>query len=266
MTDVLNVQRDGHVEIWTINLPESRNPISGDDVIDAFVGRVDHVNADLDVRAVVLTGAGSAFSAGGDVKAMRDKSGLFGGPPHSQRTGYLTGIQRIPLAMQRCEVPIVAAVNGPAVGAGCDLALMCDIRIASSKAFFAESFVTLGLIPGDGGAWFLPRVVGYPRAAEMILTGDRIDATKAEAWGLVSQVVPEHSLLDEAMRVARRIAAHPPLTVRMSKRLLREAHQGRLETTLELSAALQAISQHTDDHSEAIAAFFEKRPGRYVGG
>ena len=120
--------------------------------MEAIVENVDRVNLDHDVRAVVLTGAGSAFSAGGNVKDMVDRAGMFGGSPYELRDGYRNGIQRIPLALYHCQVPVIAAVNGPAVGAGCDLTMMCNMRIASTRAWFAESFVNLGIIPGDGGA------------------------------------------------------------------------------------------------------------------
>ncbi|MEV4463851.1 crotonase/enoyl-CoA hydratase family protein [Micromonospora echinofusca] len=265
MDDPVLVERDGHVETWTINLPEARNPISGDDVIDALVARVDAVNADRTVRAVVLTGAGSAFSAGGNVKDMAERVGLFGGAPHELRDGYRRGIQRIPRAMYACDVPLIAAVNGAAVGAGCDLALMCDLRIASERAFFAESFVKLGIIPGDGGAWLLPRAVGAARAAEMALTGDRVDAATALEWGLVSRVVPHGELLTEARRLADRVAANPPHAVRMAKKLLREAQHQSLDSILELSAAMQALAHQTRDHEEAVRAFLDRRDPHFTG-
>ncbi|MDT0529231.1 crotonase/enoyl-CoA hydratase family protein [Micromonospora sp. DSM 115977] len=265
MDDPVLVERDGPVETWTINLPETRNPISGDDVIDALVARVDAVNADRAVRAVILTGAGSAFSAGGNVKDMADRVGLFGGAPHELRDGYRRGIQRIPRAMYACDVPLIAAVNGAAVGAGCDLALMCDLRIASERAFFAESFVKLGIIPGDGGAWLLPRAVGAARAAEMTLTGDRVDAATALEWGLVSRVVPHEELLAEARRLADRVAANPPHAVRMAKKLLREAQHQSLDSVLELSAAMQALAHQTRDHDEAVRAFLDRREPHFTG-
>ncbi|MER7416072.1 crotonase/enoyl-CoA hydratase family protein [Micromonospora peucetia] len=265
MDDPVLVERDGHVETWTVNLPEARNPISGDDVIDALVARVDAVNADRSVRAVILTGAGSAFSAGGNVKDMADRVGLFGGAPHELRDGYRRGIQRIPRAMYACDVPLIAAVNGAAVGAGCDLALMCDLRIASERAFFAESFVKLGIIPGDGGAWLLPRAVGAARAAEMALTGDRVDAATALEWGLVSRVVPHGELLAEARRLADRVAANPPHAVRMAKKLLREAQHQSLDSILELSAAMQALAHQTRDHDEAVRAFLDRRDPHFTG-
>lgn len=261
----LLVERADHIETWTLNLPDSRNPISDPAIIDALCDRVAAVNADHDVRAVILTGAGPAFSAGGNVNDMIDQKGMFGGSPYELRDGYRGGIQRIPRALYHCEVPVVAAVNGPAVGAGCDLAMLCDLRVASTTAWFAESFVQLGIIPGDGGAWLLTRAVGPARAAEMALTGDRVTAEQAAAWGLVNEVAEPEALLEAARVLAARVAKNPPHAVRMTKRLLRESQHQSLESLLELSAAMQALAHHTVDHREALAAFGEKRAGEYTG-
>lgn len=261
----LLVDRADHIETWTLNLPDSRNPISDPAIVEALCEQVAVVNADHDVRAVILTGAGSAFSAGGNVKDMVDRAGMFGGTPYELRDGYRGGIQRIPRALYHCEVPVVAAVNGPAVGAGCDLSLMCDLRLASTKGWFAESFVQLGIIPGDGGAWLLTKAIGPARAAEMALTGDRVKADQALDWGLVNQVVEPEDLMDAARALAARVAKNPPHAVRMAKRLLRESQHQSLESLLELSAAMQALAHHTEDHREALAAFGEKRPGHYSG-
>ncbi|AVZ38538.1 MULTISPECIES: crotonase/enoyl-CoA hydratase family protein [unclassified Dietzia] len=261
----LVVERTDHIETWTLNLPETRNAISDPAIVDALCARVAEVNADHDVRAVVLTGAGSAFSAGGNVKDMVDRAGMFGGSPYELRDGYRTGIQRIPRALYHCEVPVIAAVNGPAVGAGCDLAVMCDLRVASTSAWFAESFVQLGIIPGDGGAWLLTKAIGPARAAEMALTGDRVTAEQAAAWGLVNEVVEPEDLLPAARALAGRVAKNPPHAVRMAKRLLRESQHQSLESLLELSAAMQALAHHTADHREALTAFGEKRAGEYEG-
>ncbi|WP_024793642.1 crotonase/enoyl-CoA hydratase family protein [Tomitella biformata] len=264
-SDVVLASRDGHVMTWTINLPETRNPISGDDVVERLVQLVDEANADHETRVVILTGAGSAFSAGGNVKDMADRKGMFGGAPYQLREGYRRGIQRLPKALYHCEVPIIAAVNGPAVGAGCDLAMMCDMRVASTNAFFAESFVKLGIIPGDGGAWLLPRIIGASRAAEMSFTGDRVDAATALDWGMVSRVVEPEALLATARELADRVAVNPPHALRMTKKLLREGQRQDLDSILELSAAMQALSHHTADHTEALAAFLERRPGQFTG-
>ncbi|MBW8269180.1 crotonase/enoyl-CoA hydratase family protein [Caldovatus aquaticus] len=258
--------REGeHLAVITLNRPESRNPLDLD-TQDALIAAVARLEAEPGIRVAILTGAGSAFSSGGNVRRM---SAAASGPaertPAEARRYYRHGIQRIPLALERCEVPIIAAVNGPAVGAGLDLACMCDIRIAARSARFAESFVKLGIIPGDGGAFLLPRVVGFARAAEMALTGDALSAEEALACGLVSRVVPDAELMDAARALAARIAANPPQAVRMTRRLLRLAWNGSLETVLELSANMQAVAHTTADHKEAMAALREKRQPVFRG-
>ncbi len=154
MKTSLDISGSGRTQVWTINQPDVGNAITGKDFIAAFEAAVDEANADTAVRALILTGAGKIFSGGGNVKEMADRTGMFGLEALDQRHAYIDGIQRIPRALGRLEVPLIAAVNGAAIGAGCDLAMMCDIRIASERASFAESFVQLGLIPGDGGTWF----------------------------------------------------------------------------------------------------------------
>lgn len=255
--------RHGHVLVLTMSSPDTRNALTGDDQFDAFVEVCERVNQDLSIRVVVLTGEGSAFCAGGNVKDMRDRTGLFSGDPADQAESYRRGIQRIPRAIHALNVPIIAAVNGPAVGAGCDLATMCDIRIASEKAMFAESFVKLGIIPGDGGAWFLPRAVGASNAAKMAFTGNAVKAAEALTMGLVSDVVAPEALLDTALELAQQIAANPPHAVRLTKQLLRASEASSLNELLEKSAAYQALCHAEPDHLEAVNAFFEKRPGSY---
>ncbi|MFV0495530.1 crotonase/enoyl-CoA hydratase family protein [Mycobacterium sp.] len=253
MDNPLSITADGPVRVWTINLPQVGNAITGKDVITAFESAVDETNADTAIRAVILTGAGKIFSAGGNVKEMADRAGMFGLDALDQRYAYIDGIQRIPRALGHLEVPLIAAVNGAAIGAGCDLAMMCDIRIASEQASFAESFVQLGLIPGDGGTWFLQRIIGYERAAEMTLTGDRVDSATALAWGLVSRVVPHDELLPTARELAERIAKNPSHALRMAKRLLRESRTGSLESTLAMAAAMQPLAHHDPEHQQRIA-------------
>lgn len=257
---VLFEQRDAIVTL-TLNAPEARNALTSQAQWDAVVAACERVQADPAVKVVIVTGAGSAFCAGGNVKDFRDKRGLAAGSGMEIRDNYRRGIQRIPLAFHRLDVPTIAAVNGPAIGAGCDLACMADIRIASEKASFAESFVKLGLIPGDGGAWLLQRVVGYARAAEMSFTGELVGAQAALAMGLVSRVVPHETLLAEATALAERIAANPGQALRMTKRLMREAQTSRLDSILELSAAYQALTHGSAEHEGAVAAFLERRKG-----
>ncbi|OZD73541.1 enoyl-CoA hydratase [Rhodococcus sp. 14-2470-1b] len=265
MTEPLLIERRGDVVVWTLNNPESRNPISEIETVAAIEDAVSEANRDPSVRVAILTGAGSAFSSGGNVKHMRDKQGMFGGSPAELRQGYRHGIQRIPKALYHCEIPTIAAVNGAAIGAGCDLALMCDLRVASTTAKFAESFVKVGIIPGDGGAWLLPRAIGMARASEMAFTGEAIDAATALEWGLVSQVVEPGDLLDAAHTLADRVAANPPQVLRMTKKLLREGQHQSLESLLELSAAYQAIAHTTADHEEAVDAMLSRRDPKFSG-
>lgn len=252
------------VELWSLNLPEQRNPITDEPMINSLIGNIDRIKDDETVKCVVLTGEGKAFSAGGNIKKMADKSGMFGGNLEEISQGYRDGVQRIPLAMRSVDVPFIAAVNGPAVGAGMDLTTMCDMRVASERAWFAESFVQLGLIAGDGGAWFLPRLIGSARAAEMALTGDRVDAVTAERWGLVNYVVPAEELIERALELADRIAANPVYSVRATKQLLLDSECHTLESMLEECASLQANAHFQTDHHEAVAAMLEKRSPRFT--
>ncbi|MBX6375597.1 MAG: crotonase/enoyl-CoA hydratase family protein [Acetobacteraceae bacterium] len=262
----LRIERDEHVVTLTLNRPDKRNAISTREECEELVAACQRIQYDDSVRAVIVTGAGTAFCAGGDLKGMKARTGITSGNTGAEmRESYRRGIQRIPLALYELDVPTIAAVNGPAIGAGLDLACMCDIRIASERASFAESFVRVGIVPGDGGAYLLQRVVGLSRAMEMSFTGDTIDAQAALACGLVSRVVPEGELLPAARALAAKIAANPPQAVRMTKRLMREAQHARLSTLLELSAAFQALAHGTRDHEEAVDALLEKRKPRFEG-
>jgi enoyl-CoA hydratase/carnithine racemase len=266
VSDLLIQERDGHILTITLNLPEKRNPISDNAMVDALCDAFEAADQNVDVRCVILTGAGSAFSSGGDLKMMRvGTGGLRSGNPVETRRNYKYGIQRLPLMFQALEVPVVAAVNGPAIGAGCDLACMCDVRVAGQSAKFAESFVKLGIIPGDGGAWLLPRIIGFSRAVELSLTGEMVDADEALRIGLVSHVVPDADLMIRAHEVATKIAANPPHAVRMTKRLLREGQTADLKNILEMSAAMQALAHATKDNDEAIEAFIGKRVPVFKG-
>lgn len=265
MSDSVLYEQDGAIVTLTLNRPERRNPISEREVVDAIVSAIDRLNADASVRVAILTGAGSAFSSGGDLRAMAAETESRARQPVKTPSYYKHGIQRIPLAFERLDVPIIAAVNGPAIGAGLDLACMCDIRIAGQSARFAESFVKVGLIAGDGGAWLLPRAVGFSKACEMAFTGDTIDAAEALACGLVSRVVPDGELLTAARGLAERIAANPAASLRMTKRLLIEGRQTRMDTLLEMAASMQALAHSTADHREAVTAFLEKRKPKFSG-
>ena len=260
MSGFLIYEEQNGIVTLTMNRPEERNALSEEHQMLEFVDVCGRLKRDTSVKVVILTGAGTAFSAGGNIKHMRDKKGFSAGSPIQIRDAYRNGIQQIPLALYELDIPTIAAVNGPAIGAGMDLSCMCDIRIASDRAKFASSFVKLGIVPADGGAWLLSRTVGPAKALELMLTGDTIDAATALAINLVTQVVPHETLMQAALEFASRIAAHPPLTLRMSKRLLRESQHVSLATSLEIAAAYQALAHYTKDHDEAVLAFIEKRP------
>jgi len=262
MTPFLKIQRDGAIQILTMSQPETRNALTGNTAVDELVAACSAIRLDTSIRVVVLTAEGPVFSSGGNVKDMLrfQNQKLL---PETIREEYRNGIQRLPRALYNLDVPVICAINGPAIGAGLDLTCMCDIRIASEKATFAESFVKVGIVPGDGGAWLLPRAVGMSKAAEMAFTGDSLSAQEALACGLVSRVVPPEKLMEEALNLANKIAANPGGVLRMTKRLLREGERSTLDSLLEISAGYQAIAHMTPDHHEAVNAFIEKRPPKF---
>lgn len=259
MSDFLLYERDGAIVTLTLNAPETRNVITGNDAVQAFVSACARINTDESVRVVILTGAGTTFSAGGDLKNMQQ---LFDRPQAELRDWYRNGIQRLVMALYNVEVPVIAAVNGPAMGAGCDLATLCDVRIASEKARFAESFIKVGLIPGDGGAWLLQRVVGKSMAAELSFTGRAIDAAEALRIGLVSRVVSPGQLLPAARELAAEMAQNSGQVLRLTKRLLRSGERVDFAHLLELSAAAQAGLHGSAAHQDAVNAFIAKRKPR----
>jgi enoyl-CoA hydratase/carnithine racemase len=253
----LRVEQRDRIVILTMDHPQTRNALTGSTAIEELIAACERIDADSSVSVAILTGAGPAFSAGGNIKAMAAQ--LAAPTPAEQvRNNYRTGIQRMTKAVYGVAVPLIAAINGPAIGAGCDLACMCDIRIAADCASFAESFVRLGLVPGDGGSWLLPRAIGRSRAAELTFTGDAIDASTAQEWGLVSQVTPANSLMEAALALAERIARNDGATLRAAKLLLRASEHGRLESVLELSAALQAIAHQSAAHRDSLQALQKK--------
>ncbi|WP_150294074.1 crotonase/enoyl-CoA hydratase family protein [Sphingobium estronivorans] len=259
MDPFLLVERDGPVVLARLNRPDERNAISKVSDSEEIVDFCARMARDPSVRAIVLTGAGKAFCAGGNVKDMQERTALFGGTPYEIRNNYRTSVQMIGPAISELEVPVIAAINGPAIGLGLDIACMCDIRIMADTAVVAESYVKLGIIPGGGGGWLLPRLIGPQRASLMTLTGDAVDAATALEYGLVAEVVPGAGLLDRALELARRIAANPGHATRMAKRLMREGAHMKLPSLLELAAAYQALAHQTEDHHGAVAAFLDKR-------
>ena len=256
---------DQRVAVLTFQRDDVRNALTGTALIEDIVQTVNWVNGNDDVSVLVITGAGSAFSSGGNVKEMKDQSGTFGGSPAEIQNKYRRGIQQIPLALAKAEVPVIAAVNGAAIGAGFDLVNMCDMRIASTRAQVGETFINLGITPGDGGAWFMQRLIGYQRAAELTFTGRVVKAAEALEYGVFLEVVEPEALMPRALELARQIAAKPPVTLRLTKRMMKLAQRSDLPDFLDLCAVFQALAHHTSDQMEAVNAFLEKREPHYKG-
>ena len=262
ITPFLDVSRDEAVVTVVLNRPAEHNALTDPGQMKEFGDFCAAMRADHSVRAIIITGAGASFCAGGNVKHMQGRTGMFEGSPYTLRNGYRDGIQRIPLALYELEIPVIAAINGAAIGAGLDLACMCDIRLGCDTAKFAESFVRLGIVPGDGGAWLLPRIIGMPRASLMAFTGDTIDSAQALAWGMITERLAAAELMPAARALAKRIAANPGPAMRLTKRLLREGQHMRLDSLLEMSAAFQALAHHTEEHGAAVDAFMELQAAR----
>lgn len=260
--EALSYVRDGHVLTVTLNRPERRNALNRRayaEIENAFR----HASDDPEVRAVVLTGADPAFCAGEDMKEMMTGAGRL------TTLASLSTVRPRPtaaaMAVLECEKPVIAAINGPAMGWGLELALYADIRIASDRASFGMVFVRRGLVTDVGGTWRLPRLVGPQKAAELLFTGDTIDAAEAARIGLVLRTVPHAALLDDAQALAARIAANPPLAVRTIKEGLRRAQTASLQEHGEWTSRALGLLFQTEDHKEGLASFLEKRAPLFKG-
>lgn len=252
-------------QLWiTLDNPEQSNAISPE-MVDSLTRVLKSADQNSEIRVIIITGSGTAFCSGGDVKAMRDQTGMFAGPSNELRERYMHGIQQIPKYMEDLSKPVIAMVNGAAIGAGCDLAMMCDLRVGTSKTKFGETFVKLGLVPGDGGSFFLQRVIGYSKAMQMSLTGDLVGGAEALNWGLLNILVDENLLVDETKKLATRIATNAPIAVQMTKRLLKSAYMNDMLTILDLAASYQGITQRTTDHKKALEAITTKTSPQFQG-
>jgi len=256
--------REGATLLLTLDRPDARNAYS-EAMVDSLVRALEAAERDDDVRCVIITGAGAAFSAGGDLKRMAQHEGMFAGGPAELRRRYIDGIQQIPRRFALTEKPVIAAINGPAIGAGLDLACMCDLRIAARGAQLGSTFVKVGLVPGDGGAYLLSRTVGFSRALELMLTGRLVDTDEAQRIGLVHRVVEPAELLPAARALAEQLAALPPLALRLTKRAAYRSFETDLEQALELAATYQGVVQNTADHHEAVQAMLERRAPKFTG-
>jgi 2-(1,2-epoxy-1,2-dihydrophenyl)acetyl-CoA isomerase len=254
---VLRSTADGVLTL-TLNRPDALNSFNVE-MKEGLLAALKDAARDRDVRVVVLTAAGRAFSAGQDLKERQASAAADLG------TELRSRYNPIILAIRRLEKPIIGAISGVAAGAGLSVALACDIRICADNASFIEVFGRVGLVPDTGSTWFLPRLIGYARAAEMIFTTDAVDAQAAERIGLVNRVVPAESLMDEANSLAAKLAGSAPLAMGLAKRALNRALESDLETALEYEAQLQSVAGRSSDHAEGVAAFAEKRPARFTG-
>jgi enoyl-CoA hydratase/carnithine racemase len=259
MADLEYSHEDGVATIL-LNRPERKNAFTGE-MIDAWAAALRSAATDADVRVIVLRGTGGAFCSGVDLDTVGDQ----GTDPLKWKNFLHDRVQQVPRAVAALDKPLIASIGGPAVGAGMDMALMCDLRWASESATFCESYLRVGMVPGAGGSWFLPRVVGMAKAMELFLTADFVDAGEALRIGLVNRVVPDDELVDETYALARRIAAGPPITTRLLKRMLHQSAQSDLETALELASSHMGVARSTDDAAESLAAFRERRDPVYRG-
>lgn len=258
MYKTLIYEKKDNIGLLTINRPDKMNAISNE-LTSELRSLLDELEKDNDLRAVVITGAGDkAFVAGADIKELVDRDARLGRQVSSERQKIFSRIENLP-------VPVIAAVNGYALGGGLEIALACNIRICSEKAQFGAPEVKLGIIPGDGGTQRLPRLVGLGRAMEMILTGDFIDAQEAYRIGLVNAVVPPEELMDKAMELAKKIASRPPLAVRYAKEAVNRSQEGDTASGFALESYLHALTCTTEDKKEGVAAFLEKRKGKFKG-
>jgi enoyl-CoA hydratase/carnithine racemase len=264
MTDAILSLND-RVATLSLNRDDVRNELTGTQLVTDICNTVNWVNTTQEVLALIITGAGSAFCAGGNIKDIRDKKGMFDGNSALISDNYRHSIQRMSLAMHGVEVPVIAAVNGPGIGAGFDLACMCDFRLGTPATRFGETFINLGLIPGDGGAWFLQRLVGYQRAAELSFSGRIINAEEALQLGLLLEIVEPEQLLERAGAMAAEFAAKPPQALRITKRLMKAAQRLELGDLLDLSASYQANCHSTQDHQRAMDAMLDKTGAVYEG-
>lgn len=254
----LIVKKEEEIATIILNRPKALNAINLE-VAEELEAAIKNLENDGNIKVVVLTGAGRAFCSGGDLKAIpTGKEARVG-------RDFLKKMHKWVISLKNLNKPVIAAVNGLAVGAGCNLALLADVIIASEKAKFSESFVKVGAIPDLGGMYLLPRYVGLAKAKELIFTGDVIDAREAEKIGLINKVVPHEKLEDAVKDLAQKLAKAPPMVLAMAKAIIHRGLNADFDTVLELEACAQGICFESKDHREGVRAFLEKRKPRFEG-
>jgi len=263
--EILYDVQDGVATI-ALNRPERLNAFTRV-MLDEWTRAIEAAREDEAVRAVVLTGQGRGFCAGMDVgQEVAGKGVLLGdSAPAGLRNSLRYSVHQVPRALQLLDKPYIAAVNGAAVGAGMDMASMADIRFAAETARFGMAYVKMGIVPGDGGAYFLPRLVGLQKALELIWTGDLFDAAEALRIGYVLRIYPVESLLRETQSFARRLAEGPAVAIQLAKRLVYRSLDVGLDQALDLAQSAMVIAQSTEDAQEGPAAFVARRPPRFQG-
>ena len=258
----VKIRHEEGVTTVTLARPETRNVLTDEDMLEELLDAIDEAESAPETSVLVLDAEGPAFSGGGNVKQMAARSGIFAGNAAQVTEAYRGSIQQLTRFMATTDLVTIAAVNGPAIGAGFDLVLGCDLRIGSPKALFAHTFIEMGIVPGDGGVWLLPRVVGWQRAAEMAFTARTLDAEEAVRLDVLLEVVPEDELPIRVKSLARTIASKPKPALVLAKRLLRQARSMDLDGFLELSAAFQAAAHSTPEHEKAISSYLSRLPDR----
>lgn len=250
---------ESHVGTITLNRPESRNAFDYE-MLDECARLLAFYQSNPDVRVIILTGAGESFCSGGNVKNMGREVSVA-----QKKADLWNRMQIVPKTLAAVDKPVIAMINGDAVGGGMDIALMCDIRVASEKARFSQAYVRLGLAPGDGGAFFLTRLIGLGRALELLLTGEFVDARRACELGIINHVVRHSELKTKTLEIAEKLASLPPLSVQTIKRLTYQSVHADMISALDLASSQATILATTTDHSEAVQAFREKRSAVFLG-
>ena len=256
------LETEGRIARLVLDRDDVRNELTGTKLYEAIVETVDWINSGEEISVLVITGTGKSFSAGGNVKDMHERRGAFDGDVYELQAKYRTGIQMMATAMHRLDVPSIAQINGAAIGAGLDLACMCDLRIASDRARFGQPEILLGIIPGGGGTQRLARLVGPSRAKDLVFTGRQVDADEALAIGLVNEVVPHDELRTRTLALATSLAVGPRRAIALAKAAISDGIEGGLDAGLDLEEQAFVAAFATSDAAVGVGSFRRHGPGK----